>query len=352
MNQIVSAACELIDRGESFVLATIVSRSGSTPRTAGSRMIVTADGSGIGTVGGGLLEAEVMSRAKTLIQTGQSTILPFDLSYKNVDTMDMICGGRAEVLLDCIRPTSAILDIFHRWRGLLAERKKGLLLTVVDVNDETVERIDHCLAVNEDEILGHWPLGEAALEKVRQEAAQISSAITLTIDEGFVLLEPVQPVCTLYLFGAGHVALFTAAMAAMVGFRVSVADDREEFANRQRFPDAHEIRALENFERAFDGIGVGTQDYIVILTRGHLHDKTVLARALRTEAGYIGMIGSRKKRDAIYGVLLKEGATQADIERVHSPIGLAIDAETPEEIAVSIVAEMIQHRANKHKAVR
>jgi xanthine dehydrogenase accessory factor len=351
MNQIVTAACELIDRGEIFVLATIVSRSGSTPRTAGSRMIVTADGSGIGTVGGGLLEAEVMSRGKILIQTGQSTILPFDLSDKNVDSMDMICGGRAEVLLDCIRPTSAILSIFHRWRGLLAERKKGLLLTVVDVSDDTVDRIDHCLAIEEDGIIGHWPLDEAALEAVRQEAAHISSALTLTTDGGFVLLEPVQPICTVYLFGGGHVALFTAAMAAMVGFRVSVADDREEFANRQRFPDAHEIRALKNFDRAFDGIGVGTQDYIVILTRGHLHDKTVLARALETEAGYIGMIGSRRKRDTIYGSLLKEGVSQTDIDRVHSPIGLPIDAETPEEIAVSIVAEMIQHRAQKHKAV-
>jgi xanthine dehydrogenase accessory factor len=104
---------------------------------------------------------------------------------------------------------------------------------------------------------------------------------------------------------------------------------------------------LASFEAALDGIGIGQGDYIVILTRGHLHDRTVLAQALKTDAGYIGMIGSRRKRDAIYTSLLKDGFSQADIDRVHSPIGLAIGAETPEEIAVSIVAEMIRHRASK-----
>ncbi len=99
---------------------------------------------------------------------------------------------------------------------------------------------------------------------------------------------------------------------------------------------------LESFNDAFSGLSVGRDDFIVILTRGHLHDKTVLAQALKTGAGYIGMIGSRRKRDAIYGALLEEGFGQRDIDRVHSPIGLSIGADTPEEIAVSIVAEMIQ----------
>jgi len=352
MNGIVSAACELLENEETFVLATIISHTGSTPRTSGSRMIVTAGGSNTGTVGGGLLEAGVMSRAVELIRVGQSTIMPFDLNYETVDSLDMICGGQADVLLDCIQPSKEILALFHRWQRLLMERKRGSLFSIVRVIDDAVERIDHCLAAEDGEVIGSWPLGEAMWEKARQAADSAASALTLTVDDGFVLVEPVQQVNTVYLFGAGHVALFTGAMAAMTGFRVSVADDREAFANRQRFPDAKEIRVLENFERAFEGIGVGRQDYIVILTRGHLHDKTVLARALKTEAGYIGMIGSRRKRDTIYGALRKEGASQADIDRVHSPIGLAIDAETPEEIAVSIVGEMIQHRANKHKAVR
>ena len=119
--------------------------------------------------------------------------------------------------------------------------------------------------------------------------------------------------------------------------------------SKHRFPDAHDVRVLESFEHAL-AWPVGSDHYVVILTRGHLHDKTVLAQSLRTDARYIGMIGSRRKRDAIYQALLKEGFAQADLDRVHSPIGLSIEAETPEEIAVSIVAEMIRHRASKLKA--
>jgi xanthine dehydrogenase accessory factor len=133
----------------------------------------------------------------------------------------------------------------------------------------------------------------------------------------------------------------------MVGFRVWVLDDREAFANPERFPDAHQLKVLDGFERAFEDLEVTADSYVIIFTRGHLHDKIVLTRALATDAGYIGMIGSRRKRNAIYDALRAEGIPQAEIERVHCPIGLAIGAETPEEIAVSIVAEMISHRSKK-----
>ena len=133
----------------------------------------------------------------------------------------------------------------------------------------------------------------------------------------------------------------------MVGFRVWVLDDREAFANPERFPDAHRLSVLDGFERAFEDLEVTADSYVIIFTRGHLHDKTVLARALATDAGYIGMIGSRHKRNAIYDALREDGIAQTQIERAHCPIGLAIGAETPEEIAVSIVAEMISHRSKK-----
>jgi xanthine dehydrogenase accessory factor len=133
-----------------------------------------------------------------------------------------------------------------------------------------------------------------------------------------------------------------------VGFRTVVLDDREEFADRGRFPWVDEIHVLESFERAMDGLVINDESYLVLVTRGHAHDRTVLAQALRTTAGYIGMIGSRRKREAIYAALLEAGFTPRDLERVHCPIGLDIGAETPEEIAVSILAELIQMRARKH----
>jgi len=131
----------------------------------------------------------------------------------------------------------------------------------------------------------------------------------------------------------------------MVEFRTVVLDDRAEFANRKRFAETDEVIVLENFDNAFGGVVIDPDAYIVIVTRGHSHDKTVLAQALKTDAGYIGMIGSRTKRDTIYRALKQEGFTQTDIDRVHSPIGMDIGAETPEEIAISIVAELVRVRA-------
>jgi xanthine dehydrogenase accessory factor len=134
-------------------------------------------------------------------------------------------------------------------------------------------------------------------------------------------------------------------MATEVGFRVIVADDREAFANRERFAEADDVVVIADFESALSMFAVDENTYVVIVTRGHRHDKSVLAQALRSKAGYIGMIGSARKRDTIYNVLRQEGICEADIARVHCPIGLAIGAETPEEIAVSIVAELIARRA-------
>jgi xanthine dehydrogenase accessory factor len=352
MNAIAQTACDLLERGETFIVATIVSHSGSTPRTAGSQMIVTADGQGVGTIGGGLLEAGSMSRAVELIDRNASTILPFDLSFETVDSMDMICGGQAEVLLACIRPTPMTLTVFDNWRTMMAERQAGWLLTVVTGESKAGCHVDHCLLTADGELIGDWPLSAADRERVAAASAESMVMQTVHLDEAFVVVLPARQPCTAHLFGAGHVALYTAQAAAMVGFRVVVADDREEYANPRRFPEAHDVRVLASFEQAVDGIGIGQGDYIVILTRGHLHDKTVLAQALKTDAGYIGMIGSHRKRDAIYAALLEDGFSQADIERVHSPIGLAIGAETPEEIAVSIVAEMIRHRADTSTAQR
>lgn len=345
MDSIAQTAAELLDAGETFVLATIVSHTGSIPRTSGTRMIVTADGRGVGTIGGGVIEAGAMSRAAALIRDGASALLPFDLSHTTVETMDMICGGCADVLLDCIGPTEINKTVFFRWRDLLDAGGQGWLLTVVDTQDSDVQRIGHCLLTSDGGMIGGWPLAEDQRKRVADAARGAGATRTLPVEGGFVVVEPARRPTTVHLFGAGHVALSTAAMAAMTGFRVTVADDREEFANAERFPDAADVRVLDSFEAAMNGESMGPGDFIVILTRGHLYDKTVLAQALKTGAGYIGMIGSRKKRDAIYRDLRKEGFVDAEIDRVHSPIGLSIGAETPQEIAVSIVAELIATKA-------
>jgi xanthine dehydrogenase accessory factor len=158
-----------------------------------------------------------------------------------------------------------------------------------------------------------------------------------------VFIEPVTAAPRLFIFGAGHIGAPLSRMAAMTDFKVVVVDDRPEYATRERFPDAMEF-VIADFKSAFEKIKVSPGSFVVIVTHGHKGDETVLEGALRTPAKYIGMIGSRTKNQAVYGHLLAKGFTQAELDRVHAPIGLNIRAQTPEEIAVAILGEMIQVR--------
>lgn len=157
-------------------------------------------------------------------------------------------------------------------------------------------------------------------------------------------LEPVTFPASVFIFGAGHVSRAIARITATVEFRTVVLDDRPEFANRERFPDVAEIRVDQPVTMLFDLREFSPADFIVIVTRGHLQDQLVLEKALRTDAGYIGMIGSKRKCRLIFDSLLEKGYSEEQIQRVHAPIGININAETPEEIAVSIVGEIIHQR--------
>jgi len=159
-----------------------------------------------------------------------------------------------------------------------------------------------------------------------------------------IFVEPVISDPVLYVFGGGHVSREIVPLASRVGFKVVVIDDREAFAKAESFPGAREVFQY-SFNDVMEKIPVGDSSYLVIVTRGHMHDKTVLSQALRSDARYIGMIGSKRKKKIIFEKLLQEGFTHKDLERVHSPIGLDIGAETPEEIAISIVAQLIKVRA-------
>ncbi|MGW8186393.1 MAG: XdhC family aldehyde oxidoreductase maturation factor [Desulfobacterales bacterium] len=347
MHLVEQTACDLLAQGQVFVLATIVRSEGATPRTAGSKMIVTRDGRGIGTIGGGSLEAAVMIRATQLIEQEQSEVMNFDLSGDVVTAKDMICGGSVDVLLACVLPTPVNRDLFDQWRQVLEHNRQGCLVTVALQTSDTLYRTTHCLVMSQEKRIGPVPLGRPVLEKVLTTVTTATRIQALWLEKTLVLVEPSASVATAYLFGAGHVAQPTARLAAMVGFQVWVLDDRKDYAHPERFPEAHRVRVLDSFERAFTDLAVTSNSYVVIFTHGHLHDKIVLAQALATDAGYIGMIASRRKRNTIYDALRAEGIPQTQIDRVHSPIGLAIGAETPEEIGVSIVAEMILKRSQK-----
>lgn len=336
---------ETLKAGEPLVLATILSQAGSTPRTAGTRMAVRKDGAIFGTIGGGKVEAEVMRTVADVLEADRPRVASFDLTTTDAAReMDMICGGRLSVLMEPVRPTADAIALYAAVVDCLTAGRKGRMVARLGTGETLPDRIDRCLVTADGEPRGDFTPADDLMNALKESAGERAPAV-IEVAGSRYLVEPCFVPGTVYLFGAGHVSQQVAKLARLVDFRVVVLDDRPEFANRDRFPDAAETHVIPDFQSAFDALTIDADSYMVILTRGHAHDRTVLEGALRTDAGYIGMIGSRKKRDAIYKKLLSEGFTQKDLDRVHSPIGLSIGAETPEEIGVSIVGELIQARA-------
>jgi len=242
-------------------IATIVNVRGSIPSFETAKMLIRDDGSILGTIGGGCVEAEVWQAAREVMESEKPRTLTFNLNQDPKYDTGLVCGGT--------------LDIF---------------------------------------------------------------------------IEPILPPASLYIFGAGHVSVNLYKVARGAGFDVTVVDDREAYANRERFPEAREVIA-EDFDKAMARIEPGEGAYIVIVTRGHRDDMRVLRWAVQTRARYVGMIGSRRKTIAIFKELQKEGLSAELFERVHAPVGLDIGAITPEEIAVAITAELIAIRRHAERAL-
>ena len=335
----------LLSEGENLVLAVIASKAGSAPRGAGARMVVRRDGAIIGTIGGGLIEAQVQRLAGEVFRDGKPVFRKFVLSARDAAEISMICGGDVEVLIHQVEATDPSgLAVYQQAVEALQARKRAWLITRIPSGENPAEGVVQCLVKNDGAHVGRLDPGAA------RALMPYSGSVELVQRNGCLFL--VEPLCnegTAFIFGAGHVSQKIAPLTRMVGFRTVVLDDRSEFASRELFDTADEIIVPDSFEGVMDSLGIDEESYLVIVTRGHVHDKTLLRQALGTEAGYIGMIGSRSKRDQTYEALMKEGFAKSEFERVHSPIGIDIKAETPEEIAVSIVAELIWVRAGKNQ---
>jgi xanthine dehydrogenase accessory factor len=245
---------ELRRQGRRGAVATITTARGSIPSFQTAKMLVRDDGSIVGTIGGGCVEAEVWQAAREVMEEEKPRSLTFNLNNNPKYDTGLVCGGTLEVFI-----------------------------------------------------------------------------------------EPVLPPALLYIFGAGHVAFNLYKVARIAGFDVSVVDDRESYANRERFPDAREVIA-DDFDLVTQRLQVPESAYIVIVTRGHRDDMRVLRWAVNANSRYLGMIGSRRKTISIYKELEKEGIPAGKFANIHAPVGLEIGAVTPEEIAVAIVAEMIAVR--------
>lgn len=342
------AAVEQFGQRKNFVLATILSVEGSSPRHVGTRFIVRQDGVIVGTIGGGLFEADVRRLAMTVLEQGISHRVYFSFRGTDAESKDMICGGSAEVLLEYVDGEDSLREeIFKRLLSMTVDRKPGWLFTYAAMPRGGQGDVKHLLIDDSRSRLGGFSGDQVAVAAMPEtRLLKPMQVLNLPGWEHPVFLECVRPTGTVYIFGAGHVGECVAHLAAYVNFVVVVLDDRPEFASRERIPDADET-IVAPFANVFEKLGIDEDSYIVIVTRGHAHDWTVLDQALRTNAGYIGMIGSRRKTQLVYEALLKTGFSREDLQRVHAPIGLPIGGETPQEIAVSIVAEMIQARSRR-----
>ncbi len=341
-NNLIKEEFELIDKNESFVLVVIISSKGSVPRTAGTKMIVKKDGSIIGTIGGGAAEAAAIKKAEEIFYAKESAIIDFNLMMEGIGTIDMICGGGIRVLISLVEPDQINKKIFGMAARLYEDRKRYVFVS--DITD--LKDIKRAIIFSETCFEGVGFLSEAMIKDFW--LFELPFAKFVHIDDKTFLIEPCEQIYTLFIFGAGHVSMQLAKLSSMIGFYTVIIDDREEFTNKQRFETADELIIVKNFKDSFDCLRVDERGFIAIITRGHLHDKTVLSKALKTQAYYIGMIGSKKKRETIYKGLIEEGFSEEELRLISSPIGLEIDADSPEEIAVSIAAELIKARA-KHK---
>lgn len=306
-------------------------------------MIVCGDGSTRGTIGGSIFEAKSIEHARQVLTTGKPEFLEFEFNETTAD--GMVCGGKAFVLLDYIDANQKNVELFRNWVESVGASESLYYLVQITGSGEAPRVMGRSLLFRDGTLSGTINLLPEQLEIIKSDVRHISATTVILLEDSKVVADPVKKLQTLYLFGAGHVAVPTAQIAAMVGFQVTVIDDREEFANKERFPDAEQIYVIKDYKQALELLDIGEDSYIVIMTRGHSYDQDVLEQAIKTRAFYIGMISSRNKRESVYQTLQSKGIARKELERVHSPVGIDIGSETPEEIAVSIVAELIKVRA-------
>jgi xanthine dehydrogenase accessory factor len=253
-SELLHAAARCMETDLPAALVTVVGAHGSTPQRPGARMLVYADGTVSGTIGGGCVEAEMTRRARLAIESSRPSLTSYDLTPEQAGDEGLVCGGR--------------MDVF---------------------------------------------------------------------------IEPLEATPELLILGAGHVARPLCALASTAGFRVSVLDDRDKYATRERFPEAASV-VVSEFGAAASKVPLTPRSFVVVVTRGHRGDAAAIASCLRVKPRFLGLMGSRAKMVHVFADLVEQGFSSEDLARVETPVGVEIGAETPEEIAVSIVARMIAVR--------
>lgn len=345
-----------LEGNETLAVATIVSTLGSTPREVGAKMVIMASGGMLGTVGGGCGEAEVVREAVEVIRSRKPTMVKVELMDDIESNSPAVCGGILNVFIDpwwqetgndvCLKLADALLRVQEQGTAAV------LATVVASENEEDAIPGQKCLVRNgaigagniQNKALLDRIIIEAASRLEKETCRQITVALPGSDRKIEVFFDVITAVRKVIVVGAGHLAIPLVKFAKILGFHVTVIDDRVLYANRERFPDAEEV-LVGDMAQTLRGIEITPQTYIVLITRGHQYDEPCLREVVHSPAKYIGMIGSRRRIKACFIRFRdEEGIPEELLKRVYAPIGLDIKAESPEEIALSIISEMIKVR--------
>ncbi len=348
MQDVFHEAVNLLERDERLVMATVIRTKGSTPQKPGAKLLVRSDGSGVGTLGGGCVEGDIWYAASQLMSRGGGAqYREYELNEDLAAQDGLVCGGTMFFLIDPVYSPEQYLDYAREIDESYAGGPSTALASLIKPPDGRALPVGAKLFIREDGstegTLGDDALDRDAAKQARELMAMGRSEYVIAADGAEYFLEAYTTPPQLVICGGGHVSRALASHAKPLGFRLFITDDREEFANPERFPEA-DIVVAKNPEAALRELPLNANTFIVVATRGHREDNVALAAAADTPARYVGLMGSRRKTILIYEDLVRMGIDEERLREIRSPIGLDIHARTPEEIAISIIGEILMFR--------
>lgn len=337
-----------LEKGHALAIATLVKTRGSTPQVPGASAIIGKHGLLHGTLGGGVMEGEMLSKAMRTTVSHQNLIEEYNLDSDLAADAGPICGGYATILVDANPEVS--LDVFKALDDSLRSNQSGILVTVIQHHEDQVASLGR-IWISQDEALTYNPKGKASIDTARilHTLQNKKPVLEESEDEGnLIFYQPVFPDPQLIIVGAGHIGKALSHLGKLLDFQVTVIDDRPEHANNKNIPDA-DIILSNDIENDLKNVNITENSYIVIVTQGHKKDGVALRQVVHSNAAYIGMIGSKRKTRLMKEEFINnEWATRKELDAIYAPIGIDIHSKTIQEIAISIAGQLVKVRQEKH----
>ncbi|MBQ2970919.1 MAG: XdhC family protein [Ruminococcus sp.] len=318
-----------LKNGRDVVLASIIKSEGSTPRKEGAKMAYFEDDSTLGTVGGGKIEFDCTNICKDINSATAPFTKEYILDHNEAKNIGMVCGGKTTVFFQRISSSEDTIALFEKINDIFEKNERAFLITSIKNGKIGI--------YHDNEVFGLSPSFDIT--------PFLKNTPTMTEDKSY-FFEPLSNSEFVYIFGGGHISQALCRMLSLTDFNVIVYENNGNFSDIRLFDGAKRV-VKADFTEINENINITHNDYCVVLTRGHESDNEVLSQIMSKHPSYLGVIGSKKKVTFMKEYLLSCGFSKEDIEKIHSPIGLSIGAVTPAEIAVSITAELIRHRASK-----